>query len=226
MASQSTSEKTSRRSRTYRSELRQQQAEQTRSRVIDAAAELFADHGYARTTLARIAEAAGVSPETVQGQGPKAALLISAAEYAAVGVAGEENLLNLEVGRRLIAIQDRDEALDHLVAFVAELHERTAKLGLALIGGASVDPELDRYLDDFIAGINRQIRRVLGVWRDRGWLREDVSFDELVETSAVICSVDTFLRITHRDGWTVPHYQAWVRRMLAETVFQAKRVRR
>jgi AcrR family transcriptional regulator len=226
MASQSTSEKTSRRSRTYRSELRQQQAEQTRSRVIDAAAELFANHGYARTTLARIAEAAGVSPETVQGQGPKAALLISAAEYAAVGVAGEENLLNLEVGRRLIAIQDRDEALDHLAAFVAELHERTAKLGLALIGGASVDSELDRYLNDFIAGINRQTRRVLGVWRDRGWLREDVSFDELVETSAVICSVDTFLRITHRDRWTVSRYQAWVRRMLAETVFRPETVRR
>jgi AcrR family transcriptional regulator len=189
--------------------------------VIAAAAELFADHGYARTTLARIAEAAGVSPETVQGQGPKAALLISAAEYVAVGVAGEENLLNLEVGRRLIAIQDRDEALDYLVGFVAEVQERTAKLGLALIGGASVDPELDRYLNDFIAGINQQIRRVLGVWRDRGWLREDVSFDELVETSGVICSVDTFLRITHRDGWTVTRYKAWVRRMLAETVFRS-----
>src|SRR6185437_16816867 len=99
-------------------------------------------------SLARIAEAAGVSPETVQGQGPKAALLISAAEYAAFGVAGEENLLNLEVGRPLIAMQDRDEALDYLVALVAGVQERTAKLGLALIGGASVDPELDRYLND------------------------------------------------------------------------------
>ncbi|WP_172828835.1 TetR/AcrR family transcriptional regulator [Mycobacterium sp. 1164966.3] len=189
--------------------------------MIAAAAELFAENGYARTTLARIADAAGVSPETVQGQGPKAALLISAAEYAALGVAGEENLLNLEVGRRLIAIQDRDEALDYLVAFVAELQERTAKLGLALIGGASVDPELDRYLNDFIASINKQVRRVLGVWRDQGWLREDVSFDELVETSAVICSVDTFLRITHRDGWAVSRYKAWARRMLAEAVLRS-----
>src|SRR3954451_15005014 len=69
--------------RVYRSELRQQQAEQTRSRILTAAAELFAADGYARTTLAKIAAAAGVSPETVQGHGPKAALLVAAIEYSA-----------------------------------------------------------------------------------------------------------------------------------------------
>ena len=73
-------------------------------RILAAAAELFADAGYARTTLAKIAAAAGVSAETVQGQGPKAALLIAAIEYAAFGVAGEENVFNLDVGRRLLAI--------------------------------------------------------------------------------------------------------------------------
>src|SRR5258708_39546117 len=107
MSPQSISKKTS---RAYRSELRQQQAEQTRSRVVAAAAELFAADGYARTTLAKIAAAAGVSAETVQGQGPKAALLIAAAEFAGVGVSDEENLLNLDVGRQLIAIDDPREA--------------------------------------------------------------------------------------------------------------------
>ena len=68
---------TAKAARSYRSELRQQQAESTRLRILDAAAELFADAGYARTTLAKIAAAAGVSAETVQGQGPKAALLIA-----------------------------------------------------------------------------------------------------------------------------------------------------
>jgi len=40
-----------------------------------------------------------------------------------------------------------------------------------------------------------------------------------VETTAVITSDDTYLRITDRDGWTVAAYQAWCRRMLSETVF-------
>jgi AcrR family transcriptional regulator len=205
--------------RVYRSELRQQQAEQTRSRVVAAAAELFAADGYARTTLAKIAAAAGVSAETVQGQGPKAALLIAAAEFAGVGVSDEENILNLDVGRQLIAIDDPQEALDFVAAVVTDVHTRTASLAPALFGGANSDPELDRYLDDFIAGINRQVRRVLDIFFDRGWLRVDVPFDELVETAAVVCSVETYLRITQRDGWSAEAYRAWCRRMLKETVF-------
>ncbi len=220
MPPQSISAKSHRTPRAYRSELRQHQAEQTRSRVIAAAAELFAAYGYARTTLAKIADTAGVSPETVQGQGPKAALLISAIEYAAFGVTGEKNILNLAIGRRFLAIQDRDEALEYLIAAQTEVHERTARLAPALIGGATTDPELDRYQKDLIESINQQTRRMLGVARQRGWLREDLSFDELIETAAVIGSVDTYLRITHRDRWSVARYQAWFRRMLAETVFR------
>jgi len=187
--------------------------------VVAAAAELFAADGYTRTTLAKIAAAAGVSAETVQGQGPKAALLIAAAEFAGVGVSDEENILNLDVGRQLIAVDDPQKALDFVASVVTDVHTRTAKLAPALFGGANCDPELDRYLDDFIAGINGQVRRVLDIFRDRGWLRDDVPFDELVETAAVVCSVETYLRITQRDGWSAEAYRAWCRRMLAETVF-------
>lgn len=187
--------------------------------MVAAAAELFAADGYARTTLAKIAAAAGVSNETVQGQGSKAALLIAAAEFAGVGVSGEENILNLEVGREMVAITDPQAALDYLVATVTDVHQRTAQLAPALFGGANSDPELDRYLSKFIAGINRQARRVLNVYRDRRWLRDDVPFDELAETTAVLCSVETYLRIVHRDGWSVQAYQNWCRRMLAETIF-------
>ena len=215
MSPQSISAKT----RGYRSELRQKQAELTRSRVVAAAAELFAAEGYARTTLAKVAAAAGVSTETVQGQGPKAALLIAASEFAGVGVSGEQSILNLEIGRKMIASQNLQEALDFVVAAVVEIHAGSAQLAPALFGGANSDPELDRYLDGFIAGINMQIRRVLEVFRDRGWLRSDVPFDELVETSAVLCSVETYLRMVHRDGWSPDAYRAWCRRMLAETVF-------
>jgi hypothetical protein len=48
----------------------------------------------------------------------------------------------------------------------------------------------------------------------------DVSFDELVETVTVIGGVETYLRITVRDGWTASRYKAWCRRMLAEKVFR------
>ncbi|MCV7010776.1 TetR/AcrR family transcriptional regulator [Mycobacterium gordonae] len=207
-------------SRSYRSELRQRQAEQTRTRVLAAAAELFTEHGYARTTLAKIAQAAGVSPETVQLHGPKAALMIAAVEYAGFGVAGEGDILNLDVGRGLLAIQDGREALDYLLTAQVKIHQRTAPLAPALYGGASIDPELGRYLGDLKASIGKQFRRILTVANDRGWLRDDVPFDDLVETVAVIANVDTYLRITRDDGWSVERYRTWCRRMLTETVFR------
>lgn len=184
-----------------------------------AAAELFAAEGYARTTLAKIAATAGVSTETVQGQGPKAALLIAACEYAAFGVSGEENILNLDIGRKLMAIEDPEEAVDFLVVAQTEVHQRTAQLAQALIGGASNDPELDRYLNDLLASVKGQARRVLETFRRRGWLRADVPFEELVETAAALGSIELYLRITCRDGWSVDAYTAWCRRMLSETVF-------
>lgn len=220
MAPQSISGKATRPARSYRSDLRQQQAEQTRSRVVSAAAELFANHGYARTTLAKIAAAAGVSPETVQGHGPKAALIVAAIETAAFGVSGEENILNLDIGRRFLAIDDREEAIDFIVDAQTDVHERTARLALALFGAAASDPELDRYLNRTLAGINGQMARVLAVCQERGWLREDVPFGEVVETAAVIAGVETYLRIVHREGWFAATYKAWCRRMLAETVFR------
>jgi AcrR family transcriptional regulator len=207
--------------RSYRSKLREQQAEATRERVVAAAAELFAANGYTRTTLAKIAAAAGVSTETVQGQGPKAALLIAAVEQAAFGVIGDANILDLDVGRRLVAIDDPEEALDLVVETQVDVHERTARLSTALIGAASADPELAGYLDELFAGARRQNTRILQLWRDRGWLRSDVPFDEIVETAVVISGIETYLRMTQRDGWTPDAYRRWLRRMSAETIVAA-----
>lgn len=205
--------------RRYRSDLRRQQAEQTRERIVTAAADLFAAEGYARTTLAKIAAAAGVSAETVQTHGPKAALMVAAIEYVAFGVSGEQNVLDLEIGRQFLAIDSRVEAIDFLVLKQTEVHQRSAGLAQALIGAAASDPELDRYLDELLAGVVSQNRRLLIVCRDRGWLRDDLKFDEIVATAAVLSGIDTFQRVTRRDGWSVPRYRTWLRRMLAETVF-------
>jgi AcrR family transcriptional regulator len=200
--------------------LRRRQADETKRRVVAAAADLFGELGYARTTLAKIAEAAGVSPETVQAHGPKAELMITAVEYAAFGVIGDHSVLDLDLGRRFIAITDRNEAIDFVVAEQTAVHQRSAPVTHALVGAAAVDPELDGYLAELIAGVGRQVRRVLDVSRERGWLRDDVPFDEVVETTAIIASFETYTRMVERDGWSVTGYRAWFRRMLDEVVLR------
>ena len=72
--------------RTYSSTLRADQARQTRRRIVDAAAELFAEHGYAGTTIDAVATAAGVSRKTVfDSVGGKAQLMKLAYDFAIVG---------------------------------------------------------------------------------------------------------------------------------------------
>ncbi len=178
---------------------------------------MFAADGFARTTLAKIAAAAGVSPETVQGHGPKAALFIAAIENAAFGSPGEVSILDLEVGRRISEIDDYAEALDFIVEAQAGVHERTATLTQALFNAAGSDPELDRYKAAFQADVDSQFRRILGVYRDRGWLRTDVSFDEIVQTCLVLGGIEPYLKLVHGQGWSIAAYKAWSRRVFEET---------
>lgn len=205
--------------RAYRSSLRERQAAETRLRVVAAAATLFTELGYTRTTLARVALAAEVSVETVQAQGSKAALMIASVEFAAFGHTGDVSILDLDVGQRFVALDERDDAIDFFAAEQTSVHERSALITRALFGAAANDPELDRYLGELLAGVGRQIRRLLEVCAERGWLRDDVEFEELVGTTVVLAGVDTYLRLVHREGWTAQAYRDWLGRTLRESVF-------
>ena len=62
--------------RSYHSPARREQAARTRQRILDAAGDLFARHGYGTTSVRQIADAAQVAPDTVYATfGSKARLL-------------------------------------------------------------------------------------------------------------------------------------------------------
>jgi len=62
--------------RKYSSPLRDEQAARTRSRILDAASDLFLERGYGRTTMKDIADSAGVARDTVHAVfGSKARVL-------------------------------------------------------------------------------------------------------------------------------------------------------
>jgi hypothetical protein len=146
--------------------------------------------------------------------------MIASVEFTAFGVTGDQSVLDLDLGRRFVAITDRDEALEFIVTEQTAIHDRSASVTRALYGAAANDPELDGYLGELIAGVGRQVRRLLDVCRERGWVRDDISFEELVETTVVISSIETFTRMVHRDGWTLDAYRDWFRRMLHEAVLE------
>ena len=70
--------------RAYKSPLREEQARQTRDRILDAALSLFASQGYGATSIASIAREAGVVPETIYaGLGSKRGIVDALIERAA-----------------------------------------------------------------------------------------------------------------------------------------------
>ena len=153
----------------------------------------------------------GSPPKPFRGMAPRRRSLIAAIEYTGFGVVGEENVFNLDVGRHLLAIDDLDEAVD----YVADGRHRYPRNGPLRwrphCSAARIPmPSWSGTWTTFSRASTLQFRRILEVYRDRGWLRVDVPFDELLETTVVVCSVDTYLRITQRGGWSVDAYRSWL----------------
>jgi AcrR family transcriptional regulator len=206
------------RARVYRSDLRQQQAAQTRRRVVEAAVDVFGERGYQATTFAQLADQAGVSVETVQKHGPKAALMWAAVEFASFGVEGEADFFNTDLGKALLEIRDPNQLAQFAAASTLAVNEPSAAVWIAFTEAANGDPELRALLDGRLAGIRRQTERILGVVAARGWLRTDIPFDDLVEAHCVLTSIETYVRFVHLDGKSREQYAAFIGRTLRDSL--------
>jgi AcrR family transcriptional regulator len=206
--------------RTYQSELRQQQAQQTREKVIAAAAELFGELGYAGTTLAKIAERAGVAVETVQKIGPKSALMRAAVEYTSFGIEGNHSVFELDAGQQLLALGRAAEVPALAAATMRAVNSRSAGTWVALTCAAHGDAELRATFVQFLTDIRQQSEQMLAVLLGRGWLRKDISFEDAVDRWTVLTSVETYVRL-RASRRSDDEYALWLERMLAEALIEA-----
>ena len=206
------------RARPYRSQLRERQAAETRHRVIEAAVALFSRQGFPATTVAQIAKQAGVSVETVQKHGPKSELLRHAVELAAFGVEGETDIFATDAGRAILGARSSDEFATVLGRLVVGINAPAAGVWMTVVGVAHGDAESRQFQAQMLASIRLQVEQVLRVVEERGWLRGDVPFDELVEAACILTSVETYVRFVQLDGKPVDAYEAFVARAFRDTV--------
>ncbi len=89
---------------------------------------------------------------------------------------------------------------------------------MTVAGAAHGDEELTGYHAEMLALLRAQVDHVLRYVADRGWLRPDVPFDDLVEAFCVITCVETYARFVLSDGKPEQAYQAFVTRTVRETV--------
>lgn len=205
--------------RPYRSELRTRQAAQTRLRVVEAAAERFSRQGYRATTYAQLAEQAGVSVKTVQEHGPKSALLQAAVELVSFGVEGETDFFATDVGVGMLAAANPDELALLVGRAMLAINEPSADLWMTVVSAAHGDSALTRFQHHMLGLVRQQVAHVLGFFDERGWLRQDVPFDDLVEAACVITCVETYVRFVQVDGRSTESYTSFVTRSMRETIF-------
>ena len=203
--------------RTYVSELRQQQAAATRERVVQAAAELFAEKGYGATTMPAIARRARVSTETVQNHGPKVQLLRAAIAATSFGGAPEASVGDTDLGRQLVAgIETPAAAAQVGAAVMATVNQGAHGVWMAFSEASRADPTLAVELRTLTEEIAAQIRLTLQGWAQRGWLRTDLPMDTLVQRTAVIGSVELWDRIVRAEGRSRAEYVDLVAGMLLD----------
>ncbi|MDT9592263.1 helix-turn-helix domain-containing protein [Nocardioides zeae] len=204
--------------RRYVSPTREAALAATHRRIIEAAAELFARDGYRSTTLAAIAEKAGVSVPRVNLSGSKPALLVEAYEERAGGSGARVPVTEQSVLQQIMAL-DTEEALDAYVEWLAEAHAGSIGLWQALSEAATSDEDAATELTAALRR-NDEAARAGVAWADsRGLLQGDVSHEERAQVWALLGSAETYGRLAKEYGWSHERYAAWVRRSLVVLVF-------
>jgi AcrR family transcriptional regulator len=202
-------------SRTYRSELREQQAERTRELIAAAARARFLQKGWAGTTVRSVAEGAGVSEATVYSvYGSKAGLagsLIDAAEQSA------------DVNRAVAELQERAgdprEQLRAFVGFDRRLYERGGDVIRILAEGRRQHPDLGAAYEDGRRRGDSERTKVFSSWPAQVW-RPGIETDRAIAVYGVIVSLESFDTATRNYGWSPDEVESWWHGTLAELLFR------
>ncbi len=208
--------------RRYHSPLRADQARQTRKRVLEAAFDLFAERGYAGTTIAAVAEQAGVSPETiyltVEG---KRGLLEGVIETTIVGdgdPAAQEDGLWAEIAE----LPTAPARLARMVDFSCAILARTRPIHSVIRGAADKEAFAaalsSRLLKDRLRAQTERIRRHLG-----GDLRNGLSASEAGERYCALAGPDLYHTLTVELGWTADQHRTWLSNLLATELLEPSR---
>jgi AcrR family transcriptional regulator len=184
---------------------RERQAQQTREEILAAARRLFAERGYARTSVRDVAEAAGVSAQTVYDSiGSKQAL-----------VARLIDVIDDEAGIPAIAgaaarASDAVEVVATPARITRSILEHCGDIIHALVTGAAAEPDLEAALAE---GQRRHVQgaaTIVGLFQGLDALDEAVGRKAAVDTLAAISDIRLALVLRESYGWSLDRIEKWI----------------
>ena len=197
--------------RSYSSPLRADQARQTRRRIVDAAAKLFAERGYVGTTVDAVAAAAGVSRKTVfDSVGGKARLMKLAYDFAIVGDDQPVALKDRPEIAALMAEPDPARRLAMYAALVVAIDRRISAVWRALEGAAASDPEARTLYAAMVRQRRQSMQEAAELFADSGALRPDIDVDIAADLMWLYNDPSLFDKLVRQRRWSVARFQAWL----------------
>ena len=207
--------------RRYRSAVRAERAAATRRAVVEAAHDLFTRDGYAATTVAEVAQRAGVSVDTVYasvGRKPQLALAVIDAVLGGPGSSGTAE--DRDYVRTVRAATDAVRKLEVYAGALERLLPRVAPLQEALREAAAADPDCAA---TWQALVERRAANMLLLAQDlraTGQLRRDLSDQEVADIIWATNAAEYFQLLQQR-GWSPERFgrhlsDLWVRLLLEE----------
>ncbi len=198
-------------SRSYNSPRRAEAARETRRAVLAAARQQFVENGYAHTTLAAIAEAAGVSVATVKlVGGTKPNLLVAAIQAEVRRDDDSVPLVEQQWWRELLADPDSNGMLKKFAAAVASAIERQSNLFAVVWQAAASEPEIASLDHRARQGRWNDLRQVAQALAERGALRPGLDLDTATDIIWALASPQLYRLLTADRGWSTTHWEAWL----------------
>jgi AcrR family transcriptional regulator len=190
----------------YRSERRQEQAVATRQAIVEAARALFAERGYARTTVADIAAAAHVAVPTVYASvGPKPAILGELRKLIPV-LADVPQDIESALGQ----LNDPAEVIAGPVAVIRRLMETSGDLMFAIEAAAPFEPIAAEAWEEGMA-LHRAawamaVRRLEAL----GALKQPRNAAKATDVLSFLSLPAAWRTLDHEYGWSYDHIEAWI----------------
>src|ERR1700716_492981 len=197
--------------RQYSSTLRREQASQTRTRILDAAQQLFSSRGYGATTMEAIAAEAGVATDTVYATfRNKAGVLHKLLDVRVGGDDAPVQLIDREGPRNVRAEPTQQGQIDRFAPDIAQILERARPVDEIMRGAAAIDPEIAE-LRARMQGFRYDNLRQFVVWlAAKGPLRGGISEEEAAAIVWTLASPEVHGLLRDGRGWSQERYVAWL----------------
>jgi AcrR family transcriptional regulator len=213
-------------SRGYDNSRREAAARENRRAVVDAARRLFLEKGYGATSLNDVAEAAGVSVQTVYGQlGSKRVLLKEVLDVAVAGDHEPVAMRNRPEAGAVMAEPDPEEKLRLLATMFTAVAGRVEPVERVMRSAAAVDLEVAEQARALDAGRLGGMTEIAQHLHDAGALREGLSVAEAAQVLWVFSGPATFRALCVEQGWEPSAFESLLGDLLVAALAPRKRLR-